>query len=296
MNVLLELQSLIVAVIIGTPLALALKIKTPLYHGFIIFLVYLILSKCLSYVDTQVGEIKSETEIMEEEEDDIKDIVKEQVVEERINNENSNVQVEEVSNEEKQNIMPDEPVQKAGDSLTDLEVSNSGPLDNLAPKELLSRLNYIHYATSHPYKPMNYQKYKSTSDIQLDEDRNTEGPIIATKSVKHLASANYFYPTLTEYQVNYDDCTNHDASSPLSCNQGPNNQNLFPQKSMLVAGLKNENDVKKVAREDFSVPAPVLQDSANKIKPLIENAPKNNKLCRHCKVGTCKHGICGSKL
>ena len=187
-------------------------------------------------------------------------------------------------------IMPKDELHKVDEpqGLANLEVSNSGPLDNLKPDELVNRLNYIHYATSHPYQPMNYQKYKSSSDHQLENDLDTEGPIGATNSIKHLESAKYYYPDLSEGQINYDDCTNYSTDSSLSCNQGPNNQNLFPQQSILVAGLKNENDLKIVAREDFG--------SNSKI--LFKNAPDNSgsscSLCRHCKVGTCKHSICGS--
>ena len=285
MNNLLHFQSILVALVIGLPLVLSLNIKAPLYQGFVVFVIYLLLSKCFSIVDNQIKVADESVKIESENESDIES-----------ENEDEGVLKYPVNDG---SIMPENELHKVDEpkSLANLEVSNSGPLDNLKPDELLNKLNYIHYATSHPYQPMNYQKYKSTSDHQLENDKNTEGPIGATNSVKHLESANYFYPDLTKNQINYDDCTNHAPNSSLSCNQGPNNQNLFPtqEQSILVAGLKDENDLKIIAREDFSVPAPVLNNDSD-VKPLFKNAPnkKNGNLCRHCKVGTCKHSICGS--
>ena len=44
------------------------------------------------------------------------------------------------------------------------------PFDGLKPKELLNRLNYIHYATSNPQEPINYLEYKTHADKLLDSD------------------------------------------------------------------------------------------------------------------------------
>ena len=43
------------------------------------------------------------------------------------------------------------------------------PFDGLKPKELLNRLNYIHYATANPQEPINYLEYKTHADKLLDE-------------------------------------------------------------------------------------------------------------------------------
>ena len=101
--------------------------------------------------------------------------------------------------------------------------------------------------------------------------------IVATKidgsqSVKNLERADIHYPQLTENQVNYSDCTNH-GYGPLSCNQAPDRANLFPphqstEKSLLVAGLNNLHDVKRTIAEDFSVPAPIL-DNTQKLAQLL---------------------------
>ena len=84
----------------------------------------------------------------------------------------------------------------------------------------------------------------------------------------------------------------------MSCNQQPNSANLFPpKKSLLVSGCKSEKDLKKIAREDFSVPASI-QNTV--VKPLFKNAPEgslnskdiSDNLCGNCVVGKCKYDIC----
>ena len=41
------------------------------------------------------------------------------------------------------------------------------PFDGLGPAELLSRLNYIYYATANPLKPINYLDYKTCVNVQI---------------------------------------------------------------------------------------------------------------------------------
>ena len=60
------------------------------------------------------------------------------------------------------------PIQYKKVENTNLKMPISGPLDHLEPDELMNRLNYLYYTTSHPYKPMNYLEYKSHDDNELN--------------------------------------------------------------------------------------------------------------------------------
>ena len=51
---------------------------------------------------------------------------------------------------------------------------NKSPFEGLFPEQLANRLNYLFYATSHPFKPKNYTDY-------VYSNKNT-----TPKSIKHL--------------------------------------------------------------------------------------------------------------
>ena len=82
------------------------------------------------------------------------------------------------------------------------------PFEGLFPQQLKNRLNYLFYATSHPFKPKSYTDYIYS--------KNNCVP----KSIKHLDIAREYYPQLTEDQVNFNDCMNFPKGHPKSCNQG----------------------------------------------------------------------------
>jgi len=318
MNYLLHTQALIIAGIIGIPLLLGLGLKEPLYIGFLVVGMYVILSMYLEKIESRLRVnllvnkqpnnnnifVEETNENVVNEEDIIMDELDNTQHHNNLNNNHNNNQ----NNSDENNNIKELKHRLKGDELrrvgnSDLHMPVSGPLDHLSPDELVNRLNYIHYATSHPYQPMKYQQFKTHNDYQLDEDVNTTGSMKATKSVKNLERANIHYPQLTENQVNYSDCTNH-GYGPLSCNQAPDRANLFPphqstEKSLLVAGLNNLHDIKRTVTEDFSVPAPIL-DNTEKLSVLFKNAPGNpdamepivDNLCRNCKVGYCQNDIC----
>ena len=153
------------------------------------------------------------------------------------------------------------------------------PFEGLFPQQLKNRLNYLFYATSHPFKAKSYTNY-----IHSKSDR-------VPKSVKHLDISREYYPQLTEDQVNFNDCMNFPKGHPKSCNQG--NNKWEAEQSILTDCIANKKDLNQVIREDFNAPASVLESTTNKLDILFQNAPgvvnENPKdisddLCSHCVV------------
>ena len=156
---------------------------------------------------------------------------------------------------------------------------NNNPLDGLNTEELSSKLNYLHYATSHPFTPKSYVDYRKDYLV------NSKTDLKAPKSLKHVVLTNDQYPQLSENQVNFDDCMNHTSGNVLSCNQ----QNP----SLLTDGIANKDEMNQVIREDFSPPEFVNHQN-NSCKKMFENAPFNvayntprdssDDLCSNCIV------------
>ena len=180
----------------------------------------------------------------------------------------------------------------------------NGPLDNLMPDCLIKNLNKINKLTAHPLKSKSNKDIITYDDRQVLIDNNH-----APHSVKHEKVTDFFYPQLTKNHINANDCTNYGVDSPLSCNQPADNKNLFPQYnnekniSILVDGLKTEDDLKQVIKEDFSFPLEILNNS--KYTTIYKNSPSNpnilnrdvsDDLCRGCKVGKCVNSICSGNL
>ena len=186
------------------------------------------------------------------------------------------------------------------------------PFDGLEPTELLSRLNYIHYATSNPLEPIRYSTYKTHADKLLDEDSNANYKLI-THDPKLLKYSRKYYPQLTDNQIDAKDCLNY-GSGKESCFQNPslffNIKNDF---NILTKGV-NENNANLVVREDFSNPPMSMSMDPNTRyeKPLFSNAPDfkmdkpldqesnetinldtSNSMCRNCKLAVCPDDYCG---
>ena len=124
------------------------------------------------------------------------------------------------------------------------KISDESPFENLTEEEIKDKLNYLYYATSHPFKPKSYNNWKKTSAHYIMNPPN---------SLKHLEISKIDYPKLSSEQINVDDCMNH-KSRPLSCNQ---------ENPMILNKIK----------EDFSKPKSLLK---NITKPLFKNIPNNN--------------------
>lgn len=192
------------------------------------------------------------------------------------------------------------------------------PFDGLDPKELLSRLNYIYYATAQPAKRINYHDYKTHADRILD----TDGTKLSNNDSKLQSYAAGFYPQLTTDQIDARDCLNY-GSGPMSCFQS---KQLFYNKAhdfnILDKGVNLDN-ANLVVREDFSMPQNLeaivsrplpLDTTERNARMLFFNAPKgnldrpldqesneslgrklddSNALCRNCKLAVCKDDYCG---
>jgi len=180
------------------------------------------------------------------------------------------------------------------------------PFDGLNPKELLNRLNYIHYATSNPQEPINYLDYKTHADKLLDSDNSK----LSTNDKKLLEYSKAYYPHLTKDQINTKDCLN-EGSNKGSCFQNPslffNIKNDF---NILTKGV-NEDNANLLIREDFSYP--MILDNNNRYEPiLIYNAPPGNldkildnksnetikfnnienTICKNCNLALCMNDYC----
>jgi hypothetical protein len=180
------------------------------------------------------------------------------------------------------------------------------PFDGLEPTELLSRLNYIYYATANPAKMVNYHDFQTHADRYLDAD----GTKLSTNDPKLQTYSSGFYPQLTTDQIDARDCLN-EGSGPRSCFQSPQ---LFYNKehnfNILEKGVNTDN-ANLIIREDFSMPMNL--DVKARYEPILfMNAPKGNldkpldqqsnesidlsaeelSLCRNCKVAVCKDDYC----
>jgi len=183
---------------------------------------------------------------------------------------------------------------------------NKPPFDGLKPQELLNRLNYIHYATANPKKPINYNDYKTHADKLINHDKTK----LSTNDKKLLPYLKAYYPQLTENHIDARDCLN-EGSNKNSCFQNPslffNAQNDF---NILKEGVTEDN-ANLLIREDFSMPMiidkderhePVLfQNTINgNLDKLIDSESNetidltsSNNACRHCKLALCKNDYCG---
>ena len=176
------------------------------------------------------------------------------------------------------------------------------PFDGLEPKELLTRLNYIYYATSNPKEPIHYLEYKTHSDKLLDSDNTT----LSTNDEKLLKYSNAYYPQLSKKQIDTRDCLN-EGSEKSSCFQNPslffNIKNDF---NILSKGV-SENNANLLIREDFNN----LSNKGSSDPVLFTNAPNgnldkvldkesneyinlndNNSLCKNCKLAVCNNDYC----
>ena len=196
------------------------------------------------------------------------------------------------------------------------------PFDGLDPKELLSRLNYIYYATAQPAKRINYHDFKTHADELLE----TDGTKLSNDDPKLQSYSAGFYPQLTADQIDARDCLNY-GSGAKSCFQS---KQLFYNASqnfnILDKGV-NVDNANLVVREDFSMPQnleaitsrPLPLDVADRNatqQVLFINAPSGNldvpldqesnesigrklnesaaaALCHNCKIAVCRDDYCG---
>lgn len=203
---------------------------------------------------------------------------------------------------------------------TDFSVDKP-PFDGLDPKELLSRLNYIYYATAQPAKQINYHDFKTHADQLLDSD----GTKLSNNDPKLQTYSAGFYPQLTADQIDARDCLNY-GSGPKSCFQSKQLfYNAIRDFNILDKGVNMDN-ANLVVREDFSMPSnleaivsrplplDIHERGDAKGRILFVNAPRGNldrpldqesneslgrklddsmALCHNCKLAVCKDDYCG---
>lgn len=177
------------------------------------------------------------------------------------------------------------------------ELSSTNPLDGLQPSELLSRLNYIYYATANPNKVVNYHDFKTHADKYINEDSIQ----LSTNDTKLQSYSAGFYPHLTTNQIYTHDCLN-DGSDGRSCFQSPQLfYNAKHQFNILDKGV-NVDNANLIIREDFSINPGVLYMNApvgNLDRSLdyesnetIDLSGEELALCRTCKLAVCKNDMC----
>ena len=197
------------------------------------------------------------------------------------------------------------------------------PFDSLQPNELLSRLNYIYYATANPAKMINYHDFKTHADKMLEQD----GTKLSTNDLKLQTYSAGFYPQLTADQIDARDCLN-EGSGARSCFQSPQLfHNVKHNFNIMEKGVNLDNanlvvredfgSYQNLAssslnfREDFSMPMQ-LNPSTRYDPVLFVNAPRGNldkpldqqsnesidlsadtmSLCHNCKLAVCKDDYC----
>ena len=195
------------------------------------------------------------------------------------------------------------------------EEKDALPLDGLDPQTLLSKLNYIHYATSNPYKPITYTEYKTHADKYLDQDGTKLSPQNIDPVLLGYSKAHY--PQLTSDQIDARDCLNN-GSSKESCFQSAQlfynvKNNVFNTNTLNTNILNkgvNEDNANLIIKEDFSNPM-ILDPNQRYQRILFKNAPSGNldvaldsesnerihldestSLCRNCKLTKCRSDYC----
>lgn len=205
---------------------------------------------------------------------------------------------------------------------------NSPPFDNLEPSELLTRLNYIYYATANPYEFISYADFKTDADKRVERDGSSlssQDPFYAKYNAK-------YYPQLSKNLLDTRDCLNG-GNSTDSCFQTPQlfanlaassaskakeaftNADEKPKPtSILSQGLNQINkvflqDVTQTIKEGFSNPM-ILDAEVRHLPIMYRNAPSgqdkildaisneyiriddSDKTCRNCKLAVCKDDYC----
>lgn len=295
MNILLKIISIIIASILVLSLLQYTTIKGIIIPAILIIIFYVIILTSLTFIDNLNSTNTRNSNSKNNNNNNTNNIN---------SNLNNSVNINNIVNKKLNIIKKEEEiteVNKDEGPNSNLVYPKSGPFDNLPPKVLYDRLDTYYKMTSHPHKLVEQQGNKTYDDNQVEYDK-----INAPQSEKHLEITRQFYPQLSKNQINVEDCTNYGVNSDKSCNQSANNANLYPQfnldnkMSLLINGIKDENDLKMVIKEDFNMP--ILTDS--KVKTLFKNSPSNPNilnrditvdLCRGCKVGICEKGICVGK-
>jgi len=293
MDILLSFFFLLIASIIGISLCLFLGMKSYLKIAIIVMLLFIPMELYNEFIykDTKTNIIPQPNS---------KPI-------ERNNNNNTINTINTIKSIDSIDITKATETTKYSDIKTNDFEMDKPPFDGLKPKELLNRLNYIHYATSNPQEPINYLEYKTHADKLLDSD-NTK---LSTEDKNLLDYSKAHYPQLTKDQIDTKDCLN-EGSNKNSCFQNPslffNVKNDF---NILTKGV-NEDNANLLVREDFT--NEMVLNNNNRYEPILfHNAPNGNldkildnesnetiklnnpttdTICKNCKLAVCMNDYC----
>ena len=252
-NLCIKIVLFILAFVMGLLLANYLEIKSPLYQGFIIASIYLLISFPIYQKQLEnVDQVSNNVVQVSNNGNENTSIQPDNGVQEQVG-----VQ-EHVGVQEQTNQLNSE----NEDPLPNLTTSNTGPLDNLSSFELQHNLammrKYSAKKSNLEESSSSDQLYPFESDKENDQrsfSRSDSQELLVNSHVTHVShrilkdnedignidpnhpkNQRYLkltaenYPSLTKRQINFDDCTNH-QSGPNSCIIHPNNQNLYPVKS-----------------------------------------------------------------
>ncbi len=267
MDLLLSVQALIIAVIIGALLAHSLNIKMPMQIALIITIVFAAMWYLFDNYNWSILMSSSNDKV-----------------------------IYPVNNPVPSATMP-LATPTPTPTLTSNEDEDALPFDNLEPSELMRRLNMIYAATANPLNVAHHQNEMTYADKMVLLD----GASLASDSDLHLTYANWLYPQLTKEQVNANDCTNYE-SGEKSCVQKPTQLNDYPLKACSKYNMPPDDYSKSMEHALMRAGGiPVLEaftNSNSNSNSLYYNAASwsNDKskanLCRTCKIGICKNDIC----
>ena len=179
---------------------------------------------------------------------------------------------------------------------------NAPPFDNLEPKELLKRLNYIYYATANPYQPISYANFTTEADKRVAQD----GSSLSSKDPFYAEYNAKYYPQLSKNLLDTKDCLNG-GNGPDSCFVTPqlfaniaahsnSNSNSATTKpgieaftcksksdtatvptSILTQGLNNFNKLflteDRIVKEGFESNPMILNPATRHLPVMYRNAP-----------------------
>ena len=282
---------LFVAVVLGYALMGGCECTSTLQIAVSIVIIYLILSTLINYYNSTYtfsnevssNEVSSNVATVDTS-DDNKDLD-----EEESNDDDSIKYIK--SDKVNETIDTDEYVK-----VKSLVMPLMGEFDHIDPKTLIDKVKgiYANSKATYPYKPDNHQTKtigmdkRNGRDGEVEKSKDREGGIAVGYNDDYLAIAGTYYPQLTKDQLNYEDCSNFNWKDNRSCIQPPDGKNLralamennglksdYISKSILGDAVNNIDDLKLVLKEDFSVPAGVL-DTVCKQRIAHNNYVKHN--------------------
>ena len=313
MELLLSFFFLIISSVIGITLGLSLGVKSYLKLAIIVMCIFIPIEICYDYCNTNNNNNNNKHHTTTTNSNTIPNSIPNSIP---IPNSKPNL-INTTTANTHSNIKTDHIKYASLENTSVFENNDKLPFDGLEPTELLSRLNYIYYATSNPLEPIHYSTYKTHADKLLDEEDSSNANYkLITHDPKLLKYSRKYYPQLTDNQIDAKDCLNY-GSGKNSCFQNPslffNVKNDF---NILTKGV-NENNSNLVVREDFSNPPHMsmsmkMDTNTRYEKPLFESAPHfkmdkpldqqsnetinldtSKSMCKNCKLAECSADYCG---